>query len=164
MEKEETGQRQSGIFNYFEGATIYNLVINGNMNKSGKDYFNHKEKEQKFTDEQIASALAAINGKENVISDYQKWLGACCLLSWKYGFPKNLQQCCEKIINLPYENGKLEMECKYESVRKFANYAFVKEDARNWNTYKPNETERNLFYTCYDVAQELDKAIQTTIE
>ena len=39
MEKEETGQRQSGIFNYFEGATINNLVINnGTYNKSGVDH------------------------------------------------------------------------------------------------------------------------------
>ena len=31
---EETSHRQGGIYNYFEGATIHNLVINGNMSKT----------------------------------------------------------------------------------------------------------------------------------
>lgn len=39
MEKTETPQRSGGIFNYFQGATIHNMVINGNMAKSGTDHY-----------------------------------------------------------------------------------------------------------------------------
>ena len=33
---EETSHRRGGIYNYFEGATIHNLVINGNMSLYGR--------------------------------------------------------------------------------------------------------------------------------
>ena len=35
METAEKPQQKGGIINYFQGATINNLVINGNMVKSG---------------------------------------------------------------------------------------------------------------------------------
>lgn len=150
----------------FAGANFTNSVVVGVAEKGSNISYHANESNANIrtTDEKIAQALVAINGKGHAISDYQKWLGVCCLLSWKYGFPKNLQQCCEKIANLPYEEGKLELECKYESVRKFANYSFVKEDARNWGSYKPNETERALFYSSYDVAQEFDNALQNILD
>ena len=35
---EETSHRRGGTYYYFEGATIHNLVINGNMSKTGPEY------------------------------------------------------------------------------------------------------------------------------
>ena len=35
---EETSHRRGGTYYYFEGATIHNLVINGNMSKTRNHY------------------------------------------------------------------------------------------------------------------------------
>ncbi len=118
-----------------------------------------------FTDEQIARALVSINGKDKVLNNYQVWLGACCLLKDKYGFPKNLEACCDKIMSLPYDDdNSLEITCKYESVRKFAYLKFVNEDVTTWDSYQPKDDEKKLFYGCHQVARELDKAILSVAE
>ena len=88
MEKEETGQRQSGIFNYFEGATINNLVINnGTYNKSGVDhhYYSSKDNREKhsYSDEQIAQAIENINGEGKPIDSKQKWAAVYWYLRWQ---------------------------------------------------------------------------------
>lgn len=43
MEQEEKPLRSGGIINYFQGATIHNLVINGNMTKQGQEYYNEEK-------------------------------------------------------------------------------------------------------------------------
>ena len=35
----EEEQQHGGIVNYFQGATIHNLVINGNMTRRGREYY-----------------------------------------------------------------------------------------------------------------------------
>ena len=67
MENEETTQHSGGggIYNYFQGATIHNLVINGNMTKNGPDQYNENgngnenESEKPLHAEQVARALAS---------------------------------------------------------------------------------------------------------
>ena len=53
MEPKDNGTEHAsggGIVNYFQGATIHNLVINGNMTKSGQDHFNGMgQKDRKLT-------------------------------------------------------------------------------------------------------------------
>ncbi len=39
-----------GIYNYFQGATINNLVINGNMNKSGTDHISNNGRQEEAQD------------------------------------------------------------------------------------------------------------------
>ncbi len=163
MEPEEAPHHHhGGIYNYFQGATIHNMVINGNMTKNGTESYSNSSSDvrTKVTDEQIAHALIAINGKKQVLNNYQLWLGACCLLMGKYGFPRNLEQCCERINGLPYHGETLALECKYESVRKFSYLKFVKEDVDNWDSYQPQEDEKKLFYGCLQVKRELDKKLQ----
>ena len=166
MEDEEDIKKQrGGIYNYFQGATINNLVINGNLNQSGSVSNNSgatkaETQRPKCSDEQVAKALVAINGKENVLNNYQVWLGACCLLMGKYGFPQNLESCCNRITNLPYGEAALAIECKYESVRKFSYLRFVKVDVDQWGDYKPNDDEKKLFYGCLAVVQKLDNLLR----
>ena len=51
MEKEEDMKTQNGgIVNYFQGATINNLVINGNMTKSGTENFYTAQSDSKMED------------------------------------------------------------------------------------------------------------------
>lgn len=165
MEAKETPQHSGGIYNYFQGATINNLVINGNLNQKGSESNNSGTVKEvrlrpKCTDEQVANALVAINGKENVLNNYQLWLGACCLLMSKYDFPQTLEACCARIGNLPYGDAKLAFECKYESIRKFSYLKFVKLDVDEWGDYKPNDDEKKLFYGCWAVVQKLDNILQ----
>lgn len=55
---EETPQhRHGGIYNYFQGATIHNLVINGNMTKNGSEKYNSSSEKKNISSEQMVSAL-----------------------------------------------------------------------------------------------------------
>ena len=60
METTEKPEQKRGgdIINYFQGATINNLVINGNMTKSGPDQFHNEHKPKMHASEvQVAQAL-----------------------------------------------------------------------------------------------------------
>ncbi len=166
METAEKPHQNSGIYNNFEGATIYKLVINGNITENGNSYNTEKQEHKgvrRYSDEQIARALLSINGKDKALNNYQVWLGACCLLKGKYGFPKSLDACCDKIISLPY-GCSLDIACKYESIRKFSYLNFVNEDVATWDSYQPKDEEKKLFYGCHQVATELDKALLLEVE
>ena len=73
MESTEPTQHRSGIFNYFQGATINNLVINGNMTKSGsEDYHNtgSKEATSSVTAEQVVEAVKRCKGIFSSMASY----------------------------------------------------------------------------------------------
>ena len=59
MESTEKPQQHGGITNYFQGATINNLVINGNMVKSGSEQFHNDNAthHKTITNTQIIAAL-----------------------------------------------------------------------------------------------------------
>lgn len=57
MEDKEKEVHFGGIFNYFEGATINNLVINGNMTKSGTEQYQNNSSRRSTTNV-TADALA----------------------------------------------------------------------------------------------------------
>ncbi len=119
------------------------------MEVHGDNHYHEKdnsEKRPKVTDEQVAQALLNINGKDQVLNNYQLWLGACCLLMWKYNFPRNLEMCCDRINSLPYHGKLLPLECKYDNIRKFSYLKFVKEDVDKWGDYQPQDDEKKLFY------------------
>ena len=151
----------------FQGANMQNAQINVIVESGAKVVYkevtSNKKENPQVTDEQIANAIRAINGKGKPLGGYQAWLGACCILSWKYGYPRNLKDCCERVSFLPLEG--VEYICKYENIRKLiAVNSFIKEDARTWNSYKPKESERKLFNECLSVAQAFDAEIQKQIE
>ena len=63
MEQEEKPKKHGGVTNYFQGATIHNLVINGNMTKNGSEYFNgEKRKIAGVTPQVVSSALSRCDG------------------------------------------------------------------------------------------------------
>jgi hypothetical protein len=166
MEKEETGQRQSGIFNYFEGATINNLVINnGTYNKSGVDhhYYSSKDKTEKhsYSDEQIAQAIENINGEGKPIDSKQKWAAVYWYLRWQCNFPVKGSEFCERIQRLPFTK-KLDPECEYNNIRKLTTLSFMSQDARHLETVKPSKMDEQMFAQCRIVvnalAEELEKA------
>ena len=114
------------------------MEISNNMGGSGE------ERKPKVTEEHIARALMALNGKGKPIDSQRAWLGACCLLGWKYGFPRNLKDCCQQLEGL-VDMGELEFECKYDSIRMYASWKFVKEKYDDWEDYTPRDDERAMF-------------------
>lgn len=124
-------------------------------NKTGKSVTENPV----ITDEHIAKALIAINGKDKALNSQAAWLGACCFLAWNHGYPRNLGDCCKKIAELPLVDGSLEYECKYESIRKFGSWKFVSMDAREWPQYMPKVEEKAMFERCLTVYQALEKEI-----
>lgn len=163
MTQEEKMKMLQGMF---QGANMQNAQINVVVESGATVVYKQvaltKSDIPQVTDEYITNAICAINGKGKPLNEYQSWLGACCILSWKYGYPRNLKDCCERVNSLPLEG--VEYICKYENIRKFATYSFVKEDARLWSSYKPLESERTLFNECLSVAQALDIEIQKQLE
>ena len=73
MESTEPTQHRSGIFNYFQGATINNLVINGNMTKSGSENYHNtgsKETTGSVTAEQVVEAVKRCKGIFSTMASY----------------------------------------------------------------------------------------------
>lgn len=55
---EKPEQQHGGIYNYFQGATIHNLVINGNMTRSGtENYYQEKQQQESGTAEQNSEGI-----------------------------------------------------------------------------------------------------------
>ena len=100
----------------------------------------------------------------NVIDSQRAWLGACCLLGAKYGFPRNLGDCCKKIETLPMNMDELEFQCKYESIRMYGSWKFVREKIEDWPSYTPREDERPIFEKSLSVVQALEKEIEKQME
>ena len=63
MEQEKPHHQRGGIYNYFEGATIHNIVINGNMNKYGNEQYNMSSDGKQATSEQILRAVQQCKAK-----------------------------------------------------------------------------------------------------
>ena len=114
----------------------------------------------KYTDQQMADAISSINGKGKVLDEYQKWLGICCYVSARCGYPMDLESCCQRLANLPYKT-PLEYVPQYKSIRVYATWNFVKAGYEQWSNLRVNDQERNLFIKCHDTALALVRALST---
>ena len=163
METKEQPQRHGGIYNYFEGATINNLVINGNMKKSGTEnyYGGNNERRKTYSDRQIAQALSNIVGKGRPIDTKQKWAGAMWLLRWECGYPSRAQEFCEKIAALPLSDD-LEVRCEYRNIRELATLSFMNEDARYPEAVSYSKNDEQVFFQLREVALALHQELRKT--
>lgn len=157
------GQHSGGIFNYFQGATIHNLVINGNMSRSGTEYYHAasttENTKQDYTDEQIAQAIEAINGKGKAIDSKQKWAGVYWYLLWACNYPLRTQEFCERIGRLPFD-GELEFACDYRNIRELTSLSFMGQDARQLDSVKPSRSDEVAFMQCRSVVIALEQELQ----
>lgn len=170
MESTETPQHVGGIVNYFQGATIHNIVINGNMTKRGTEHYYAAEttqsregfrKDVQFSDEQVARAIEAICAEGLPLDTKQKWAGAYWGLRWYCNYPVKGSDFCDKIATLPFTK-ELDPECRYENIRKFVTLSFMNQDARQLDNVKPSKQDEKFYAECRTVvvalAQELGKA------
>ena len=117
----------------------------------------------KATDEQVCRAIAAINGKDKVLKHQHAFLGICCYLASMQKWPHNLEACASRIAQLD-KKGEWYCACKWESIRKFSRFGFALTDYEEWEEYKPNSTESELFIECRDVARALDLQLQIEMQ
>jgi len=73
MEKEVNMKTEKGgIVNYFQGATINNLVINGNMTKSGTENFNTAQPDSMTEGEERGDGLPEALSTEEAMVLWEK--------------------------------------------------------------------------------------------
>lgn len=163
METFEQPQKHGGIYNYFQGATINNLVINGNMTKNGPENYNSQEKKNTYSDTQIAQALSRIVGKGKAIDTKQKWAGALWLLRWECDYPSRAFDFCERIKSLPLPED-LEISCEYNNIRPLSTLSFMNEDPRYMDSVKYSKNDEAVFFQMREVVNALQRELQNTTD
>lgn len=162
METSEKPQHHGGIVNYFQGATIHNLVINGNMTKSGNENFHAKEGcRTRHTDQQIARAITAINGKQKAINSKQKMAGVYWYLRWAEGWPVSSQQFCERMGKLAFSQ-PLPFPCDHRNIREWATLSFMDEDATQLEKVRYSKNDEGIYFQCREVVVALRNELQKT--
>ena len=161
-----TGQQMGGITNYFQGATIHNLVINGNMTKSGTENYNGNNTQTtppQYSDEQIARAIVAINGKGKPLSLMKHFVGVICVLQ-SIGWPKKFATCCTRINQLPgHEN--FPVRCDSNAIKSTQALRFAAVDYKEWATYEPKPGEEAAtFKECKFAADSFVEMLTTAVE
>ena len=151
---EEKPLRFGGIYNFFQGATINNIVINGNMTKSGTENYHNghgeKAENQKFTDEQIARAIEHIVGKGKAVDSKQKWAGVYWYLRWACNFPLNARQACDRINQLPFSR-ELEYGCDYNNIRALTTLSFLNENPEQMDAVRYSKGDEQAFFQLREV-------------
>lgn len=161
MQTSETPQHGGGIVNYFQGATIHNIVINGNITRSGSEYFAERKQAKKsgnYSDEQIAQAIEAICGEGKALDNKQKWAGVQWLLCWECNFPAKAKDFCERIESLPLRHD-LAYKCDYRNIREISTLSFLNEDPRQMEKVKYSKNDETAFYQLSGVAQALEREL-----
>ena len=158
--KIEEMKKETGAFTVHVYSTGNNIAQTINQTINGNVYYGQNVTENSnATDEQLANAISSINGKGMMLDEYQKWLGVCCYVSAKCGYPIDLDACCQRLADLPYKT-PLEYMPQYKSIRVYATWNFVKAGFDSWADFKPNDQERNLFVKCRDVALALEHVLK----
>ncbi len=168
METEETSQHSGGTYYYFEGATIHNLVINGNMTKNGSEYHgqeNAQTPKSAYTDDVIARAIMAVNGEKKPLYEKQLFLAVIKVLKNKCGWTERWEAACDRINDLPMIKDKgLPIKCEYNNLKAPSALKFASIDYEHWDTYVPGAAEKEVFNKNKSVgdafAEELDKQLK----
>ena len=158
----EEEQQHGGIVNYFQGATIHNLVINGNMTKRGTEHYHTAKTTQNgFTDEQVARAIEAICGEGKPLDSKQKWAGVQWLLRWECNYPARAREFCERIASLPLSED-LAYRCEYNNIRPYSTLSFLNDDPRQINNVRYSKNDEGAFLQLREVALALHEELQKT--
>lgn len=145
MENENMKNTDSGfhIHVYSSGNNIAQTItqtINGNV------YYGQAPKSDvKYTDEDIAQALANIVGVGKPIDSKQKWAGAQWFLRWECNYPAKAQDFCERIARLPLPDD-LEYKCDYNNIRALSTLSFMNEDPREMEKVRYSKADEQAFF------------------
>ena len=114
-----------------------------------------------FTDEQIARAIEAINGKGKAIDSKQKMAAVYWYLRWAAGWPVGTQQFCDRMNLLPFGQ-QLAFPCDYRNIRDWTTLSFMHEDARQMEKVRYSKNDAEVFYQCREVVMALENALKST--
>ena len=130
------------------------------------NYYGKKEKQDGYSDEQIAQAIKAINGSKKPLNSKRKWAAVYWCLKWYCNFPANVSDFCDRVNGLPL--GGLEYECDYNNIRRECALTFMDQDARYMDKVKPSKADNDFFQQCREVVlalvTELGKAALPQID
>ena len=110
-----------------------------------------------YSDEQIAQAITAINGKKKPLNSKLKWAAVHWGLRWYCNYPPGAKEFCDKVDSLPL--GKLEYECDYNNFRHYSTLSFMDQDARHMDKVKPSKQDLEFFLQCREVVLALVKEL-----
>ena len=159
---EQSNGGSGNIYNYFQGATIHNMVINGNMTRSGTENYGESQKPVPcYNDEQVARALEAIVGKGKPIDAKWKWAGAKWLLNFVADYPLKLQDFCTRISGLQFSR-QLEYDCDYNNVRAVSTLSFLSENPLYMDKVRYSEADKQKFLELRNVVLALQKELEKT--
>lgn len=148
MQNEENEHTRKGaIMNFFEGATIHNLVINGNMTRNGtENYYGSSATEPAgaYTDEVVGRAILALDGKDKPLCEKQLFLAIIKVLAAKCGWSGKLATSCDRINRLPIAP-MLEVKCDVQNLRAPSALRFASLRYDEWERYEPRDNEREVF-------------------
>ena len=168
MEDFANTEKHGGIVNHFGGATIHNLVINGNMNKNGNEYYGDQSSNipvSAYTDEVVGNAILTLNGLKKPLCEKQLFLGIIKVLSAKCGWSSKWATSCERINHLPAATG-FEVKCDANNLKAPSALKFASLDYQEWEDYVPSPTERDVFNKNKTLAklfeEELDKQVKSS--
>lgn len=119
------------------------------------------QRDEKYTDTEIALALTRLVGEDCVINLKMKWAGVYWHLRWTCDYPVDVQEFCDRIrslrLNLPPG-----YECSYENIRKICSLSFMRYDVKYMDKVRYSESDANLFCICRQVAMSLDAELRRT--
>ena len=140
MEKEENMEmKKGGIINFFDGATINNLVINGNMTKSGTEHFcsrNGDMKEEEETDtnriltpDQLAKAVGKVL---NLFWGKSSYAVLFCVCRDYFGYPNNMSMFESEFTEL-FDRLSNDYKCPLGTIGSaFSHNSFLKLHVERW--------------------------------
>ena len=174
MAIEEIQQLFAQFKDYMSGTTINgNVIINMTSDSASNvvncaDVAEKKEPKQAvptdYTDEVVARAIMAINGKFKPLCEKQLYLGIIKVLSNKCGWSAKWQTSCDHINELPLiKEADLEIKCDYNNLKGPIGMRFASLEYPEWEDYEPKATERDVFLKNKALAhlfeEELDRQI-----
>lgn len=165
MESTETPEQQGSIIvNYFQGATIHNIVINGNITKRGVEHYHVAEtatpaQRKDYSDEAVARAIEAICGEGKALDSKQKWAGVHWLLRWECNYPARAKEFCERVARLPLRED-LAYKCDYRNIREISTLSFLNEDPRQMERVRYSKNDEAVFMQLKEVVWALHRELR----
>lgn len=151
---QETSSVKASTMENKDNAFVINVNSPGNfiareINFTGTVHIGGNQEEGGYTDEQVAQAITAINGKGKPLNTKRKWAAVHWGLRWYCNYPPGAKEFCERIEALHL--GPLEYECDYNSIRRVALLSFMDQNARFMDKVKPNKQDTAFFQECREV-------------
>ena len=89
MDTTDTQKPHGGIVNYFQGATIHNLVINGNMTKNGDEHYHEAQHAKTERTVSAGTVTRALRECKAYVWGNAAYAVVFCICRERYGWQDN---------------------------------------------------------------------------